>query len=189
METMGEKTDRTRRPFVMKEAVNLLSRTPSALDAMLRGLPDDWLHTHEGDGTWSPFDVVAHLVYCEHVNWMPRLRAILEHGDTRPFEPFDRFGHVALAADRTVESLLDEFAVVRRNNLSELDTLQLTASDLERPGRHPAFGPVRLRELLATWTAHDLDHVMQIARVLARQYTDAVGPWREYLRIINGRPV
>lgn len=184
---MSAHTDRTRRPFVMEEALAILSRTPPTLDAMLRGLPDAWRHAHEGGETWSPVDVVAHLVHCEHTNWMPRVRHLLTHGDARPFGPFDRFGHVTLASERTLESLLDELAVVRRSNLRDLEELRLTEDDLDRPGQHPAFGRVTLRELLATWTAHDLDHLMQIARVMAKQYTDAVGPWREYLRIINGR--
>jgi uncharacterized damage-inducible protein DinB len=180
--------DRTRRPFVMEEAVAVLSRTPAALDALLRGLPDGWITAHEGGETWSPFDVVAHLVHCEHTDWMPRVRVILEHGDTRPFDPFDRFGHVALAKGRSLDSLLDELAIVRRSSLRDLRDLGLTEADLDRRGHHPGLGTVTLRELLATWMAHDLDHVFQISRVMARQYADAVGPWQAYLRIISGQP-
>ena len=117
---------------------------------------------------------------------MPRARIILEHGDTRAFERFDRLAQFDSSAAQTVESRLDEFASLRRRNLEELKSLELTTSDLDRAGLHPELGPVTLRQLLATWTAHDLDHVMQISRVLGRQYSDAVGPWRAYLRIISG---
>lgn len=181
--------DRARRPFHLDEAVAILSRTPATLDAMLRGLPDGWTAANEGGDTWSPYDVVGHLIHGERADWIPRARIILEHGETRAFDPFDRRGQFAESRGRTLPSLLEEFASARRNSLRELDALQLTETDLERRGRHPAFGTVTLRQLLATWVAHDLDHIMQIARVLARQYSDEVGPWREYLRIINGRQV
>lgn len=183
---MDTHTDRTRRPFVMEEAVAILSRTPAALDALLRDLPDGWITAHEGGDTWSPFDVVGHLIHGERTDWMQRARIILEHGDTRPFDQFDRFAQFKASEGRTLASLLDEFADLRRENLRQLAALQLTGGDLERQGRHPALGAVTLGQLLATWVAHDLDHLMQISRVLARQYTDEVGPWRAYLRIISG---
>jgi hypothetical protein len=179
-------TDRTRRPFVIEEATAILARTPSTLDAMLRGLPDGWIAAHEGGETWSPFDVVGHLIHGERTDWMARARMILSDGETLAFEPFDRLAQFAASAGRTLPELLDDFAALRRDNLAALAALGLTAADLERRGRHPAFGTVTLRQLLATWVAHDLDHVVQIARVLARQYSDDVGPWRAYLRIISG---
>lgn len=178
--------DRTRRPLTLDDASHLLARTPATLDAMLRGLPDAWARAHEGGESWSPFDTVGHLVHGEKTDWMPRARIILEHGDTRAFDPFDRFAQFRESEGRTLESLLDEFAALRRGNLRALEGLALTADDLARPGLHPALGPVTLGNLLATWVAHDFDHITQIARVLARQYTDAVGPWAQYMRVISG---
>jgi DinB superfamily len=183
---MTAHNNRTRRPFVIEEAVAMLSRTPSTLDALLRGLPDGWVAAHEGGDTWSPFDVIGHLIHGERTDWIPRARIILEHGETKPFETFDRLAQFAESRGRTLASLLDEFAALRQDNLRALDALHLAGADLDRRGRHPELGGVTLRQLLATWVAHDLDHVMQIARVLGRQYTDEVGPWRAYLRIISG---
>jgi hypothetical protein len=183
---MTAPVDRTRRPFVLKEAVAILARTPAALDVLLRGLPDPWTAAHEGDNTWSPFDVVGHLIHGEQADWVPRARIILEHGEARPFEKFDRFAQFALSEGRTLASLLDEFASARGQSLAELAALRLTDADLDRRGRHPELGVVTLRQLLSTWVAHDLDHVVQISRVLARQYSDEVGPWRAYLRVISG---
>jgi hypothetical protein len=183
---MTAPADRTRRPFVLEEAVAILARTPAALDALLRGLPDPWTAAHEGDNTWSPFDVVGHLIHGEQADWVPRARIILEHGEARPFEKFDRFAQFALSEGRTLASLLDEFASARGQSLRELAALRLTDADLDRRGRHPELGVVTLRQLLSTWVAHDLDHVVQISRVLARQYSDEVGPWRAYLRVISG---
>ena len=177
---------RTRRPFALDDATAILARTPSTLDAMLRGLPAGWISAHEGGDTWSPFDVIGHLIHGEWTDWMPRARVILEHGETRAFEKFDRLAQFAASEGRTLESLLDEFAALRHDSLRDLATLSLAAADLDRRGRHPELGAVTLGQLLATWVAHDLDHVGQVARVLARQYTDAVGPWRAYLRIISG---
>ncbi len=183
---METETDRTRRPFVPGEAMGILARTPALLDAMLRGLPEAWIVAHEGGESWSAIDVVGHLIHGEKTDWMPRVKIILEHGDARPFDRFDRLAQFKESTPRTLDSLLDEFATLRRENLEELNALGLAPVDLDRPGRHPELGPVTLRQLLATWTAHDLDHVMQISRVLARQYSDEVGPWRAYLRIISG---
>ena len=181
-----EATPRTRRPFVISEAVAILTRTPAALDALLRGLPDSWIAAHEGGTSWSPFDVIGHLIHGERTDWLPRARTILTHGDSQPFDTFDREAQFVASKGRTLDSLLDEFAATRRDSLGELDSLHLTEADLDRRGRHPALGPVTLRQLLATWAAHDLDHIVQISRVLATQYADEVGPWRAYLRIISG---
>jgi hypothetical protein len=183
---MTPETDRTRRPFVMEEAVAILTRTPATLDALLRGLPDGWIGAHEGGETWSPFDVIGHLIHGERTDWMPRAKIILDHGESRAFEKFDRFAQFEASKGRTLASLLDEFAMLRQEGLRELAALKLTQADLDRRGRHPELGLVTLRQLLATWTAHDLDHIVQISRVLARQYADEVGPWRAYLRIISG---
>jgi hypothetical protein len=183
---MADALSRIRRPFAVDDAVAVLSRTPAALDALLRGLPEPWITAHEGGETWSPFDVIGHLIHGEQTDWMPRARIILEHGDSRPFDKFNRFAQFEHSRGRTLPSLLDEFAEARAASVRALTALQLTEADLDRRGTHPELGPVTLRQLLATWVAHDLDHVVQIARVLARQYTDDVGPWRAYLRVISG---
>jgi hypothetical protein len=183
---MTAHADRTRRPFAIDEAVAILARTPAALDALLRGLPHGWIAAHEGGDTWSPFDVVGHLIHGERTDWVPRARIILEHGEARAFDTFDRLAQFAESEGRTLDSLLDEFAAARQENLRALGALRPTAADLDRRGRHPALGVVTLRQLLATWVAHDLDHVAQVSRVLARQYADEVGPWRAYLRVISG---
>lgn len=171
---------------MISDAVAVLTRTPATLDALLRGLPDDWVTANEGAETWSPFDVLGHLIHGEKTDWVPRARIILEHGDARAFEPFDRFAQFGESPGRNIESLLDEFASLRQQSLRDLAALHITDADLGRRGRHPAFGAVTLRQLLSTWVAHDLDHIVQISRVLARQYADEVGPWRAYLRVIGG---
>jgi hypothetical protein len=153
---------------------------------LLRGLPDDWVTANEGGETWSPFDVIGHLIHGERTDWVPRARLILEHGEARAFDRFDRFAQFEASKGRSLGELLDEFAGLRQQNLRELHGLRLSDADLEKRGRHPELGVVSLRQLLATWVAHDLDHVMQISRVLARQYADAVGPWKAYLRVISG---
>ena len=183
---MTTQVDRTRRQFALEDAVAILARTPATLDAMLRGLPEGWIVAHEGGDTWSPFDVIGHLIHGERTDWVPRARMILEHGEARAFDKFDRFAQFAVSEGRTLASLLDELATARQESLRELASLCLTDADLDRRGRHPELGVVTLRQLLATWVAHDLDHVVQISRVLARQYSDEVGPWRAYLRIISG---
>jgi hypothetical protein len=178
--------DRTRRAFDLKEGLAILTRTPGTLDAMLRGLPDGWIQAHEGGETWSPYDILGHLIVGERTDWVPRARIIMEQGESRPFEKFDRFAQFQEFEGRTLGSLLDELIVRRRESLRQLGELRIGPADLDRRGTHPALGTVTLRQLLATWVAHDLDHVIQIARVIGRQYTDAVGPWRAYLRVISG---
>lgn len=171
----------------MAEAVAVLERTPAALNAMLRGLPEGWIAAHEGGESWSPYDVIGHLIHGERKDWLTRTRVLLEHGEGRAFDKFDRFAQFTASEGRTLDSLLDEFAGLRAESLRELAALKLTGADLERRGRHPELGVVTLRHLLATWVAHDLDHVTQIARVMARQYSDEVGPWAKYLRVISGQ--
>jgi hypothetical protein len=170
----------------MEEAVAILARTPSTLDALLRGLPAAWIVAHEGGETWSAFDVIGHLIHGEQTDWVPRAKIILEYGDARPFDSFDRLAQRAASAGRTLPNLLDDFARLREINLHELASLHLSDADLDRRGQHPELGLVTLRQLLATWVAHDFDHIMQISRVLGRQYSAEVGPWRAYLRIISG---
>ena len=185
---MTSECDRTQRPFVMEEAVAILSRTPATLDALLHGLTPDWITCREGENTWSPFDVVAHLIHADRTNWMPRARIILEHGEAKPFEEFKRFGHVEQSQGRTLASLLEEFASVRQETIRELETMRLSDKDLDRRGGHPALGAVTLRQLFASWVVHDLDHLVQISRVLARQYSEEVGPWVAYFRIVRDLP-
>jgi hypothetical protein len=168
----------------LQETMALLGRTPAALDVLTRGLPEMWTMRNEGEGTWSVFDVVGHLISGER-DWMPRVRMILESGERRTFEPFDRSGHVQEGRGKSLEFLLDEFARLRSENLGELKALNLGQEDLERRGRHPAFGVVTLSELLATWATHDLTHLHQISRIMAHQYREAVGPWSAYLGVLQ----
>jgi hypothetical protein len=182
---MTSPTDRTRRPFRLDEGVAVLTRTPATLDALLRGLPDGWIDAHEGGETWSPFDVMGHLIHGELTDWIPRTRIILEHGEARPFDPYDRFAQFEESKGKTLAGMLDEFAELRTGNLRALAAMQLTDADLDRRGTHPHLGGVTLGQLLATWTAHDLGHISQVVRAMARQYTEAVGPWEQYLSILS----
>jgi hypothetical protein len=169
----------------LDETISLLARTPAALDALLRHLPETWTLRNEGENTWSAFDVVGHLIHGDRTDWMPRAKMILQFGETRAFEPFDRWGQARESESKSLEQLLDEFARLRRESLAELRRLNLSQEDLERRGRHPALGVVTLSELLATWAAHDLTHLHQISRVMAHQYREAVGPWSAYLGVLQ----
>jgi hypothetical protein len=170
--------------FRLDEALPVLRRTPAALRALLHELPTTWTEATEGPDTWSPFDVVGHLIHGE-TNWVPRIEHILRHGDSVTFTPFDREGMFTESKGRSLDELLDTFDRVRTESLARLDELKLTDADLERHGRHPEFGVVTMGQHMATWVAHDLGHIRQIVRVMARQYTDAVGPWRVYLSILG----
>ena len=171
--------------FDLATARPLLERTPRAVREMLRDLPAPWAELNEGPGTWTVFDVVGHLIHGEDADWIPRARRILDHGTTQPFDPFDRDAQFEASRGKTLNQLLDEFDTARARSLAELDALQLTPDLLARQGVHPAFGTVTLGQLLATWVTHDLDHIVQISRVLAKGYTEAVGPWRAYLRVVR----
>lgn len=171
--------------FSLDTALPVLTRTPSVVDVLLRGLPAGWTTGTEGPGTWSPFDVVGHLIHADRTDWMTRVEHVLTHGDAVPFPPFDRFAQFETSRGRSLADLLDTFAEVRAESLTRLRALALTPADLGRHGSHGDLGRVTLGQLLATWVAHDLDHIVQISRVMGRQYTDAVGPWRQYLRIIG----
>ena len=163
----------------------LLARTPASLDALLRGLPDLWTLRDEGDGTWSAFDVIGHLNHCERADWMPRARILLDHGESRPFEPLDRLAQLTESPGKSLHQLLDEFAELRAANLGQLRSWKLTPADLAKRGRHPAFGSVTLSQLLAAWPAHDLSHVHQISRILAYQYREPIGPWGRFLGVMQ----
>ncbi len=169
----------------LHDTTALLTRTPAVLDALLRDLPDAWTRRNEGDGTWSAFDIVGHLIHGERTGWIPRAKMILESGDSRPFETVDRLAQFRDSEGKSLPELLDEFARLRAECLDELRSWNLQPSDLERRGRHPALGPVTLAQLLATWAAHDLTHLHQLSRVMAHQYRDAVGPWTAYLGVMQ----
>jgi hypothetical protein len=169
----------------LEQTIALLARTPAALDALLRDLPESWTSRNEGEGTWSPRDIVAHLIYAEHADWMPRARRIVESGESKAFDPFDRQGHFTKSRGKSLAELLDEFARVRSEGLAELRALNLRPDDLAKRGRHPALGAVTLSDLLATWAVHDLTHLHQISRVMAHQYRDAVGPFGPYLGVLQ----
>ncbi len=171
--------------FEFSEGVAVLARTPSVLRDMLGGLPSQWIERDEGPDTWSPFVIVGHLVHGERTDWIPRARIILEQGANRRFTPYDRFAQFEESAGKSLALLLDEFAVVREENLATLAEWRLSDDHLELTGEHPEFGRVTLRQLLATWVVHDLGHIAQIARVMAKQYRDAIGPWRAYLPIVD----
>ncbi len=173
--------------FDLAEGIALLQRTPAMLSAWLGELPDPWLRCNEGPRTWNAIDVLGHLIEAERHDWLPRVRHLLQHGEALAFPPFDRFAQQR-QAERPVQQLLAEFATCRAGSLAELASLQLTATDLERRGRHPEFGVVTLGQHLATWVAHDLTHVTQIARVMARRLATDVGPWRAYLRVVRAEP-
>lgn len=171
--------------FDLSETVALLGRTPAVLDTLLRGTSAAWHASNEGSGTWSALDVVGHLLHGEETDWVPRARIILEHGEDRPFEPFDRFAQHSRFAGWSLDDLLDRFTELRRANLETVRSWSLTEAQLALPGRHPELGRVTLRELLATWAVHDLNHIAQISRVMARVYTGEVGAWRAYLSVLE----
>ena len=171
--------------FSLAEATAVLTRTPATLNALLRGLPNIWVHRNEGKDTWSAFDIVGHLIFAERTDWMPRARIILENGEARPFDPFDRFAQSKESQGKTLEHLLDDFARLRLENLAALQGLNLEPEDLSRRGTHRELGVVTLSQLLATWAVHDLTHLHQLSCVMAYQYRDAVGPWSAYLGVLQ----
>ena len=171
--------------FDLSNGIAVLERTPAALRALLAGLPEAWTHANEGPDTWSPFDVVGHLIDGEETDWMGRARVILAQGTDRRFAPFDRFRHLRVNKGKSLEELLTRFAELRARNLRELEAMRLGREQLRLTGEHPDFGPVTLEQLLATWVAHDLGHLAQIGRVMAKQYRDAVGPWEVYLPVLH----
>jgi len=172
-------------PFDLADVPVLLARTPAVLRVWLGDLPSPWLQANEGPDTFSPHEVLGHLIHGEEADWIPRARLILEHGPDRPFEPFDRFAHRRRLADRSTAELLELFARLRADNLAVLAQWDLAAEQLALRGRHPELGEVTLGQLLATWVAHDLGHLAQIARVMATQFAAAVGPWHAYLPVLH----
>ncbi len=175
--------------FELDEAVAVLERTPAILRAWLSGLPAAWIEADEGGDSWNAFDIVGHLIHGERTDWIARARIVLEHGESRPFDPFDRFAQFELSKGRGLDELLDEFADLRRQNLETLRGFDLGPRELARAGRHPELGRCTLGELLATWAAHDLGHIAQIARVMAKRYRSAVGAWQAYLPVLHDRDI
>ncbi|MBL8860415.1 MAG: DinB family protein [Planctomycetes bacterium] len=171
--------------FSVPDSITILERTPAVLRGLLAGLPEGWTTCAEGPRTWSAFDVVGHLIHGEQADWIPRLRRIREHGTRRAFDPFDRYAQDRDSVGKSLAQLLDEFAGLRRASLEALHAERLTARDLGLRGLHPALGEVTLQNLLATWVVHDLGHLAQVARVLAKRYESEVGPWREYLPVLT----
>ena len=171
--------------FDLNAGIAVLERTPNTVRAMLAGLPPEWIDATEGPGTWSPYVNVGHLIHGERTDWIPRARIILEQGPDRRFTPFDRFAQLRESRGMLLTQLLDEFAQLRAENVQILKGWKLTDAQLSLEGEHPEFGAVSLRQLLATWVTHDLGHIAQIARVMAKQYREAIGPWRAYLPIVD----
>ena len=171
--------------FDLKNSLEILERTPMVLVEMLQNLSTPWTTENEGPETWSPFDIVGHFIHGEKTDWIPRMERILSDRSDKTFEPFDRFAQFRDSKNKSLETLLEEFKVLRRRNLEYLRSLQLTEQDLTKEGRHPELGKVTLKELLASWVVHDLNHIAQISRVMANQYKDEVGPWKAYMGILN----
>ncbi len=171
--------------FQLDQAISILKRTPKTLESLLRNVPDEWLLANEDADSWSPFDVVGHLLHGEETDWITRAKIILAHGDGQAFEPFDRFAMLEKSRGKSLGELLDSFSQLRRRNLEELEAMKLTPKLLEKQGIHPDLGAVTLRQLLATWVVHDLSHIGQIVRMMAKQYGEAVGPWKAYLSLLS----
>lgn len=171
-------------PF-LEECISVLTRTPQTLNTLLRDLPDVWTTATEGPGTWSPYMVIQHLIHGEKADWIPRLSIILHEGTKRPFDPFDRDALFQQTRSEPLSSLLDEFGALREANLSRLHDLNLQPEQMEWQGTHPALGLVTIRQLLATWTAHDLSHLTQVSRVMAKRFKHEVGSWSQYLSIMQ----
>ncbi len=171
--------------FDINQSITILKRTPEVLKVLLSGLIKDWTDKNEGPETFSPFDVVGHLIHGEKTDWRVRATMILEHGTAKAFEPYDRFAQFRLSEGRTMDELLKEFASLRSENIRWLESLHLSDADLDKKGVHPELGEVSLRQLLSTWVVHDLTHIAQVTRVMAKQYRYEIGPWIGYFRIMN----
>ena len=171
--------------FDRNRSCEILERTPVVLRTLLAGLDDEWIMNNEGPETFSPFDVLGHLIHGEKTDWVVRAKIILESGLAKPFEPWDRFAQFEASKGKTLQQLLDEFAALRKGNLSWLRSLRLSEVELDKKGLHPLLGEVSLRNLLATWVVHDLTHIAQVTRVMAKQYKGEIGPWSEFFRILD----
>lgn len=171
--------------FDLQKSIEILERTPSVVRSLLSGLSKTWLHSNEGGDSWSPFIIVGHLIHGEKTDWIPRMKIILGFGESQPFTPFDRFAQFEETEGKTLSELLAEFESLRKKNVQVLKEAGLQEADLSKTGIHPEFGRVTLKELLATWVVHDLGHIRQIARVMAKQYKGEIGPWQAYVPVVN----
>ena len=171
--------------FEISKSIEILRQTPTVLAELLSGLSDDWLKNNEGEDTWSPYDVLGHLIHGEKTDWIPRARIILSNDPNKTFKPFDRFAQMQADQNKTVQELLKEFTERRKENVQHLLDMQLTEEDLNKKGMHPELGECTLKQLPATWTVHDMGHIAQIARVMSKQYRSEVGPWQAYLSILK----
>lgn len=171
--------------YTKEQAIEILERTPAVLKSLLTNISNDWRMNNEGPETFSPYDVVGHLIHGEKTDWVVRSKIILEHGVNKPFDPYDRFAQYEESKGKNLEQLLDEFEAIRKENVAWLQSIQLAEDDLERKGKHPVLGEVTLRNLLSTWVVHDLTHIAQITRVMAKQYKEEMGPWPQFFRILQ----
>lgn len=171
--------------FDLDKSVEILQRTPAVLKTLLQGLHEDWIMSNEGPETFSPYDVIGHLIHGEKTDWRDRAEMIMTYGESKTFVPYDRFAQFEESRGKSLEQLLDEFDTLRSLNLQWLASLHLSAEDFDKKGVHPSLGTVTLRQLLTTWTVHDLTHIAQISRVMAKQYKEEIGPWVEFFRIMN----
>lgn len=172
-------------PFDVGKSIEVLERTPAVLRGLLSGLSDEWIYNNEGAETFSPFDVAGHLLHGESTDWIQRTKIIMDETGDKKFKPFDRFAQFEESKGKSIEEILDEFAILRKRNIEFIKSLQIDETLLDQKGIHPVFGEVTMRQLLSTWVAHDLGHIGQIVRVMAKQYRNEVGPWYEYLRILK----
>jgi hypothetical protein len=172
--------------FDIEKALPVLERTPQVIESLLYGLPDEWINSNEGGDTWTPIDIIAHLIHGEKTDWIPRTQIILGEGN-KEFTPFDMEGHVKEKKGKTLPQLLDEFKVLRKENLAILKAVEISPEILDKTGVHLILGPVTLRQLLAAWVVHDLTHIHQLSRVMAKQYDEAVGPWKQFMGVLGGR--
>lgn len=171
--------------FRLNQSIEILEKTPFVIESYLSTLSEDWIKNNEGDNTWSPYNILGHLIFGEKTDWMIRIKTILGNSSNKLFEPFNRFAQLKDDQSKSIESMIHEFKHLRKKNIDELISLNITEKDLSCVGVHPEFGEVSLRQLLATWTVHDLGHIGQMVRVMAKQYSEEVGPWGEYLSILK----
>jgi hypothetical protein len=172
--------------FAIENALPVLERTPQVMETLLYGLADEWIYSNEGGDSWTPIDIIAHLICGEKTDWIPRTLVIMGEG-SKEFVPFDMEGHHAIKKGKTMSQLLDEFKALRKENLAVLKTMDITEASLDRTGIHPILGTVTLRHLLAAWVVHDLTHIHQLSRVMAKQYEEAVGPWTQFMGVLGGK--
>lgn len=171
--------------YSKEQAIEILERTPAVLKNLLENISDEWVMNNEGPDTFSPYDVVGHLIHGEKTDWVVRAKIILVHGVNKPFDPYDRFAQYGESKGKNLDQLLNEFETIRKENINWLQSIQLTEDDLDRKGKHPVLGEVTLRNLLSTWVVHDLTHIAQITRVMAKQYIKEMGPWPQFFRILQ----